>query len=95
MEPLNQGWPHCEQIGGDCLLHEAASQLGENAYRAFSSFISSDAEGGRLSLDMTVEGFSMTITDAVDRSSATKPDIQTLRTIRSRLDGVLSQAPSI
>lgn len=80
------GWPHCEQIDGDCLLHEAASQLGESAYKAFAEFVNSETEGGRLNLEATTAGFLMTITEAVDRSSPSRPDIRTLQALRSKLD---------
>ncbi len=81
-----RGWPYCERLQGDCLLHEAEVGLGEHLYEAFMAFVNANDEGGRLMLEKDENGFYLAITGAVDRTSAAKPDFEQLRAIRRQLD---------
>lgn len=84
--PASEGWPYCVHVSGDCPLHDAIDRLGDDAYHAFSSFVKSQDEGGRLSLEAMPTGFSMTLTDPVARTGGPLPDIAALRSVRAAMD---------
>lgn len=81
-----QGWPHCESLGGICPLYDLSALLGVSVFDAFMTFLWSAEAGARLTLQKNRDEFTLQVTGAVQRSGSEVISLDQLQSIRARLD---------
>ena len=86
-----EGWPHCESLGGICPLYDMSALMGVSVFDAFMTFLWSAEPGARLTLQRNRDEFTLQITGAVQRSGGEVISLEQLKSIRARLDARKAQ----
>ena len=84
--PQQQGWPHCESIGGICPLYDLSALMDATVFEALITFLWSAEPGARLTLQKNRDEFTLQITGAVQRGGGAVNSLEQLKSIRARLD---------
>lgn len=87
-------WPYCAMIGGTCLTHEMGQFLGGNIHSTLLTFIFGTEEGARLTLQKNRNGFSIQVTEAVEKATAEGFGLTEMRALRRRLELLTNRGPT-
>ncbi len=74
------------------MVHEAAVLLGSNILASLQSFIVTAEEGARLILQRNREGFTIQVTEPVERSTEEPLDIEGLKAWHEKLSATRRRA---
>ncbi|MDO8750520.1 MAG: hypothetical protein Q7K03_05195 [Dehalococcoidia bacterium] len=80
------GWPNCAPLGGTCVVYEVGQHVGAEVSSALFGFIANAEEGARLILQKNPKGFTVQVTNAVQRGTAQSVGLPELRALRNQLN---------
>ena len=87
-------WPYCAMIEGTCLPYEMGQFLGGNIQSALLTFIFGAEQGARLILQKNHDGFTIQVTEAVQKATAEGFGLPEVRALRRRLELLTSRGPT-
>ena len=87
LESHEQGpWPYCEAISGTCVVYEVGQSVGAKVGSALFGFIVNAEEGARLTLQKSHAGFTVQVTNAVQRGTTESVGLEELQALRDQLN---------
>ena len=86
LSPSEATWPDCSAVQGVCLAYDMGRFLGRGVLSGLLDFIFGAKDGARLSLQRNRSGFTLQVTEAMQRADDEPVALADVRALRLRLD---------
>lgn len=84
LAPSEATWPDCSAVQGVCLAYDVGRELGIDVASAMMAFIFGAEEGARLTIQRNRSGFSVQVTQAVQRTDGRPWTLAAVRALRQQ-----------